>query len=200
MIILDWLIWSHLIIYMLRIGWEFFMLLCTFVRLGSTSCLIFRDASMLFTNTILLPLLDWWIVNQESMRKSHPYIVLSMGVGNHLGVVCSVDCSHLTRRWSDFLLSHSQVGEHITRLTCLPPRQMWFTRHYRRHCYHGLAIKSPSLVLCSNFSFTSWLARASTSWTSLYVRLKMLSFIGWPWPNICCMLTRSPSCPSMLPE
>jgi hypothetical protein len=120
-----------------EIGWEFFMLLCTLLRLGSTSCSCFMDASILFSNTILLPLLDWWIVNQESMRISHPYIVLSTGIVNNLDLFWLVDDSHPTRRWLDFLLSCSQVGEHNACLTCLPMRQMWFCGHYGRHCYHG---------------------------------------------------------------
>jgi hypothetical protein len=63
----------------------------------------------------------------------------------------------------DFLLSRSQVGENIARLTCLPLRQMWFTRHYGRHCYHGLAMQNRSLVFSSGFSM---MGQSFNMWTS----------------------------------
>jgi hypothetical protein len=120
----------------------------------------------------LLPLLDWWIVNQEIIRISHTYIVPSTRIVNHLYVVCSVGHTRPTRRWPDFLFSRSQVGEHIARLTCLPLRQMCFNVHYGRHCYHGLAMHSPSLVSSSDF------APSRHDWPAL--RHRRLHFM-WDW-------------------
>jgi hypothetical protein len=74
------------------------MLLFTLLRLGSTSCSCFREPSILFSDTILLLLLDLWIMNQESTSISHCYIILSTGIMNHLNVVCLVGRSYPTSR------------------------------------------------------------------------------------------------------